>query len=58
MGTGWPATGIRRRPPETGAMLTFAEEILLLLLDDESGEFVPAPAWSRQMTISLPIQFF
>ena len=33
-------------------MLTFAEEILLLLLDDESGEFVPAPAWSRQCALA------
>ena len=33
-------------------MLTFAEEILLLLLDDESGEFVPAPAWSRRCALA------
>ena len=33
-------------------MLTFAEEILLLLLDDESGEFAPVPAWSRQCALS------
>ena len=33
-------------------MLTFAEEILLLLLDDESGEFVPVPAWSRQCALA------
>lgn len=33
-------------------MLTFAEEILLLLLDDESGEFVPAPTWSRQCALA------
>ena len=33
-------------------MLTFAEEILLLLLDDESGELVPAPAWSRQCALA------
>ena len=33
-------------------MLTFAEEILLLLLDDESGEFIPAPAWSRQCALA------
>ena len=33
-------------------MLTFAEEILLLLLDDESGEFVPCPAWSRQCALA------
>ena len=33
-------------------MLTFAEEILLLLLDDETGEFVPAPAWSRQSALA------
>ena len=33
-------------------MLNFAEEILLLLLDDESGEFVPAPAWSRQCALA------
>lgn len=33
-------------------MLTFAEEILLLLLDDESGKFVPVPAWSRQCALS------
>ena len=33
-------------------MLTFAEEILLLLLDDTSGEFVPAPAWSRRCALA------
>ena len=33
-------------------MLTFAEEILLLLLDDESGEFVPAPAWLRRCALA------
>ena len=33
-------------------MLTFAEEILLLLLDDESGEFVPVPTWSRQCALA------
>ena len=33
-------------------MLTFAEEILLLLLDDKSGEFVPAPAWSRRCALA------
>ena len=33
-------------------MLTFAEEILLLLLDDESGEFVPVPALSRQCALA------
>ena len=33
-------------------MLTFAEEIVLLLLDDESGEFVSAPVWSRKCALS------
>ena len=33
-------------------MLTFAEEILLLLLEDESGEFVPVPTWSRQCALA------
>ena len=33
-------------------MLTFAEEILLLLLDDESGDFVPVPTWSRQCALA------
>ena len=33
-------------------MLTFAEEILLLLLDDKSGEFVPVPTWSRQCALA------
>ena len=29
-------------------MLRFAEEIMLLLLNDEDGEFVPVPGWSLQ----------
>ena len=29
-------------------MLRFAEEITLLLLNDEDGEFVPVPGWSLQ----------
>ena len=33
-------------------MLTIAEEILLLLLEDDSGEFVPVPTWSRQCTLA------
>ena len=33
-------------------MLTFAEEIVLLLLDDKSGEFVPVPAWSRKCALA------
>ena len=33
-------------------MLTFAEEILLLLLDDESGQFVSAPVWPRQCALA------
>lgn len=33
-------------------MLTFAEEILLLLLDDKSGKFVPVPTWSRQCALA------
>ena len=33
-------------------MLTFAEEILLLLLDDESGEFVSTPVWPRRCALA------
>ena len=33
-------------------MLSFAEEILLLLLDDESGEFVSAPVWPRRCALA------
>ena len=33
-------------------MLTFAEEIVLLLLDDRSGEFVPVPPWSRKCALA------
>ena len=33
-------------------MLSFAEEIVLLLLDDKSGELVSAPAWSRKCALA------
>ena len=33
-------------------MLTFAEEIVLLLLDDRTGEFVSAPVWSRKCALA------
>ena len=33
-------------------MLTFAEEILLLLLDDDSGEFVHSPVWPRRCALA------
>ena len=33
-------------------MLRFAEEILLLLLDDSSGGFVPVPEWSLQCALA------
>ena len=33
-------------------MLTFAEEIVLLLLDDKSGKFVPTPIWSRKCALA------
>ena len=43
----------RRRGRGEGTIkLRFAEEIILLLLDDESGEFVPTPAWARQCALA------
>ncbi len=33
-------------------MMTFAEEILLLLLDDQDGTFVPVPEWSMQCALA------
>jgi hypothetical protein len=33
-------------------MLTIAEEILLLLLKDESGEFLPVQTWSKQCALA------
>ena len=33
-------------------MLRFAEEIMLLLLDDSSGSFVPVPEWSLQRVLA------
>ena len=33
-------------------MLRFAEEIMLLLLDDSSGSFVPVPEWSLQRALT------
>ena len=53
MGNARPSAGRTfDRLAEGRVMLTFAEEILLLLLDDESGEFVPVPTWSRQCALA------
>src|SRR3546814_12744687 len=43
----------RRSPePQGGDMLTFAEEILLLLLDDENGAFVPVNESTRDCALA------
>ena len=33
-------------------MLRFAEEIMLLLLDDQDGSFLPIPEWSMQCALA------
>lgn len=33
-------------------MLTFAEDVLLLLLDDEDGSFIPVPDWTVKCALS------
>ncbi|MCY4500796.1 MAG: GPP34 family phosphoprotein, partial [Alphaproteobacteria bacterium] len=33
-------------------MLSFAEEMMLLLLDDQDGSFLPIPEWSMQCALA------
>ena len=55
MGWGWDRIVTNRSAPrsvEESKMLRFAEEIILILLDDEDGKFVGVPRWSLNYALA------